>query len=82
MHPLSLTWDKKGQLVRHDPIEELSLEEAGKDLENAIAYTEELRASYDHHNAVFLVESVTKEKGGFLKPPHHLCLRQGDLWLF
>ena len=69
MHPLTLTWDKKGNQVKHDPIEELSLEEAGKDLENAIAYTEELRAKYDHHNAVFMVESVTTEKGGFLKPP-------------
>ncbi len=69
MHPLALTWDKKGNKVRHDPIEELSREEAGKDLENAIAYTEELRAKYDHHNAVFLVDSVTTEKGGFLKPP-------------
>ena len=69
MHPLSLTWDKKGNEVKHDPIEELSLEEAGRDLENAIAYTEELRAKYDYHNAVFMVESVTTEKGGFLKPP-------------
>jgi hypothetical protein len=69
MHPLTLTWDQKGNEVRHDPIEELSLEEAGRDLENAIAYTEELRAKYDHHNAVFMVESVTTEKGGFLKPP-------------
>ena len=69
MHPLTLTWDKKGNEVKHDPIKELSLEEAGKDLENVIAYTEELRAKYDHHNAVFAVESVTTEKGGFLKPP-------------
>ena len=69
MHPLTLSWDKKGNEVRHDPIEELSLEEAGKDLENAIPYTEELRARYDHHNAVFMVEGVTTEKGGFLKPP-------------
>ena len=69
IHPLTLTWDKKGKEIRHDPIEELSLEEAGKDLENAIAYTEELRAKYDHHNAVFMIESVTTEKGGFLKPP-------------
>ena len=69
MHPLTLSWDKKGNKVKHDPIEELSLEEAGKDLENAIAYTEELRAKYDHHNAVFMVESVTTEKSGFLKPP-------------
>ena len=69
MHPLTLTWDKKGNQAKHDPIEELSLEEAGKDLKNAIAYTEELRAKYDHHNAVFMVESVTTEKGGFLKPP-------------
>ena len=69
MHPLTLTWDKKGNQAKHDPIEELSLEEAGKDLENAIAYTEKLRAKYDHHNAVFMVESVTTEKGGFLKPP-------------
>ncbi len=68
MHPLTLTWDKKGNEVRHDPIEALSLEEAGRDLENAIAFTEELRAKYDHHNAVFMVESVTTEKGGFLKP--------------
>ena len=69
MHPLTLTWDKKGNQVKHDPIEDLSLEEAGRALENAIAYTEELRAKYDHHNAVFAVESVTTEKGGFLKPP-------------
>ena len=69
MYPLSLTWDKKGNEVRHDPIEKLSPEEAGKALENVIAYTEELRAKYDHHNAVFAVESVTTEKGGFLKPP-------------
>ncbi len=69
MHPLTLSWDKKGNQVKHDPIEELSLEEAGKDLENAIAYTEELRAKHDYHNAVFVVESVTTEKGGFLKPP-------------
>ncbi len=69
MHPLTITWDKKKNEVRHDPIEELSLEEAGRDLENAIAYTEELRAKYDHHNAVFVVESVTTEKAGFLKPP-------------
>ena len=68
MHPLTLTWDKKGNEVRHDPIEALSLEEAGRDLENAIAFTEELRAKYDHHNAVFMVESVTTEKGGFMKP--------------
>ena len=61
MHPLTLSWDKKGNKVKHDPIEELSLEEAGKDLKNAIAYTEELRAKYDHHNAVFMVESVTTE---------------------
>ena len=66
MHPLTLTWDKKGNEVRHDPIEALSLEEAGRDLENAIAFTEELRAKYDYHNAVFMVESVTTEKGGFL----------------
>ena len=44
MHPLTLTWDKKGNQAKHDPIEELSLEEARKDVENAIAYTEELRA--------------------------------------
>ena len=69
IHPLTLTWDKKGKVIRHDPIEELSLEEAGKNLENAIAYTEELRERYDHHNAVFMVESVATEKGGFLKPP-------------
>ncbi len=69
MHPLSLTWDKKKNMVRHDPIEALSLEEAGSALERTIAYTEELRARFDHHNAVFAVESVTTEKGGFMKPP-------------
>ena len=69
MHPLTVTWDKKGNKVRHDPIEGLSAQEAGKDLENVIAYTEELRARYDGHNAVFEVESVTTEKGGLLKPP-------------
>ena len=69
MYPLSLTWDKKGNEVRHDPIEGLSLEEAGRALENAIPYTEELRAKYDHHNAVFVVESAVTEKGGFMKPP-------------
>ena len=68
MYPLSLTWDKKRNAVRHDPIEALSLEEAGSALGHAIAYTEELRARFDHHNAVFAVESVTTEKGGFMKP--------------
>ena len=68
MYPLTLSWDKKGNEVRQDPIRELDAVQAAESLKNAAAFIEELRAKYDHHNAVFAVESVTVEKGGFMKP--------------
>ena len=69
MHPLTLSWDKKGNAIRSDPIANLTLAEARESLENAIARTEALREQYGGHNAVFEAENVTTEKGGFLKPP-------------
>ena len=68
MYPLALSWDKKGNEVRQDPVRELDAAQAAESLKNAAAFIEELRAKYGGHNAVFAVESVTVEKGGFMKP--------------
>ncbi|MBR3556181.1 MAG: hypothetical protein IKN89_09745 [Oscillospiraceae bacterium] len=74
MYPLALSWDKKGNEVRQYPIRELDAAKAAESLKNAAAFIEELRARYDHHNAVFTVESVTVEKGGFMKPSVYTAL--------
>ena len=74
MYPLAISWDKKGNEVRQDPIRELDTVQAAESLKNAAAFIEELRAKYDHHNAVFAVESVTVEKGGFMKPSVYTAL--------
>jgi hypothetical protein len=69
MYPLTVGWDKKGKEVRQDPVAELTAAQAAESLKSAAAFIEELRAKYGYHNAVFAVESVTVEKGGFMKPP-------------
>ena len=51
------------------PRQKLNIAEAEQKMQNVIAYTEKLRANYQNANAVFTVEQVQSEKGGFLKPP-------------
>lgn len=69
MLPLTVSSDSSGEMLRNDTMQKLSLAEAEQKMQNVTAYTEKLRANYQNANAVFAVEQVQSEKGGFLKPP-------------
>ena len=70
MLPLIVSVDSNGIIkLRNDTMQKLNIAEAKQKMQNVIAYTEKLRANYQNANAVFAVEQVQSEKGGFLKPP-------------
>jgi hypothetical protein len=70
MLPLNVSADSNGIItLKDDPIMKLNLAEAEQKIQNVTAYTEKLRANYQNANAVFAVDQVQTEKGGFLKPP-------------
>ena len=70
MLPLIVSVDSNGIIkLRNDTMQKLNIAEAEQKMQNVIAYTEKLRANYQNANAVFTVEQVQSEKGGFLKPP-------------
>ena len=68
MLPLTVLSDGDNTL-KDDPMMKLNLAEAKQKMQNVTAYTEKLRANYQNANAVFAVDQVQSEKGGFLKPP-------------
>ena len=68
MLPLTVLSDGDNTL-KDDPMMKLNLAEAKQKMQNVTAYTEKLRANYQNANAVFAVDQVQTEKGGFLKPP-------------
>ncbi|MEE3404146.1 MAG: hypothetical protein VZR73_08700 [Acutalibacteraceae bacterium] len=68
MLPLTVLSDD-GNTLKDDPMMKLNLAEAKQKMQNVTAYTEKLRANYQNANAVFAVDQVQTEKGGFLKPP-------------
>ena len=68
MLPLTVLSDG-GNTLKDDPMMKLNLAEAKQKMQNVTAYTEKLRANYQNANAVFAVDQVQTEKGGFLKPP-------------
>ena len=69
MLPLIVSWDSNGNMLRNDTLQKLNLAEAKQKMQNVTAYTEKLRANYQNANAVFAVDQVQSEKGGFMKPP-------------
>ena len=68
MLPLTVLSDGDNTL-KDDPMMKLNLAEAEQKMQNVTAYTEKLRANYQNANAVFAVDQVQTEKGGFMKPP-------------
>ena len=68
MLPLTVLSDGDNTL-KDDPMMKLNLAEAKQKMQNVTVYTEKLRANYQNANAVFAVDQVQTEKGGFLKPP-------------
>jgi hypothetical protein len=68
MLPLTVLSDSDNTL-KDDPMMKLNLAEAKQKMQNVTAYTEKLRANYQNANAVFAVDQVQTEKGGFSKPP-------------
>ena len=69
MLPLNVSADSNGIVtLKDDPMMKLNLAEAKQKMQNVTAYTEKLRANYQNANAVFAVDQVQTEKGGFLKP--------------
>ena len=70
MLPLIVSVDSNGIIkLRNDTMQKLNLAEAKQKMQNVTAYTEKLRANYQNANAVFAVDQVQTEKGGFLKSP-------------
>ena len=70
MLPLIVSVDSNGIIkLRNDTMQKLNIAEAEQKMQNVIAYTEKLRANYQNANAVFAVDQVQSEKGGFMKPP-------------
>ena len=70
MYPLQYTYDeKKIEVVKKDPLRELTAQEAKEADGQVVAFREDLREQYGFHNAVFTVESMAQVSGGLLKPP-------------
>ena len=70
MYPLQYRFDEtKRTVVKKDPLSEISTEEALQANTEAVAFRENLREQYGFRNAVFVVDAMAEEKGGFLQPP-------------
>ena len=70
MYPLQYRFDEaKRTVVKKDPLSEISTEEALQANTEVVSFRENLREQFGFRSAVFVVDAMTEEKGGFLQPP-------------